>query len=657
MQRVASAGLLLAAIIFPYAASAQFDPSHQVHPVAQADRLEPKQRTETKPFDPHAAHAPSVPAAATRPWYDTSGLPIPFLAYDLGSHRYSVAANEQARAFFDQGLILAYGFNHLEALRAFRHAQQLDPDCAMCFWGEAYVLGPNLNLPMEEPAAPIARVAAAKAVEKAAKTNPKEQALAAAMLTRYSGTGERAALDRNYADAMLAVARSFPDDPDIATLAAESLMLLSPWNYWSDGGRTPKEQVLAAAMLTRYSGPGERAALDRNYADAMLAVARSFPDDPDIATLAAESLMLLSPWSYWSDGGRTPKEHTPEAVRLLEGALANNPNHIAAIHFYIHLVEASDRPERAEVYADRLRGAVPGAGHLVHMPSHIYLRLGRYKDALDLNKDAAEADERYIAANPGVQGPYPAMYYPHNVHFYMTAALMAGQGQAALQAAEKLARLIPDEAAQAIAPSQPIKQAPYFIHAQFSDPQTILTLPQPTERLPFVVAGWRYARGVAQALLGNANGAEEEADAIRKLAAEDHSALEQAAVPAKGILKIAEDVVRAKAAMARGDRDAARRLAEAAVKAQDELPYMEPPFWYVPIDQTLGAILLKNGDARAAAAAFKQACAKAPNSAWALYGLMQAQSAAGDTKAAAEAREWFDKARAGGTQEPSLDRM
>jgi tetratricopeptide (TPR) repeat protein len=590
MQRVASAGLLLAAIIFPHAAGAQSDSSRQVHPVAQADRLEPKQRTETKPFDPHAAHAPSVPAAATRPWYDTSGLPIPFLAYDLGSHRYSVAANEQARAFFDQGLILAYGFNHLEALRAFRHAQQLDPDCAMCFWGEAYVLGPNLNLPMEEPAAPIARAAAAKAVEKTAKTNPKEQAL-------------------------------------------------------------------AAAMLTRYSGPGERAALDRNYADAMLAVARSFPDDPDIATLAAESLMLLSPWNYWSDGGRTPKEHTPEAVRLLEGALANNPNHIAAIHFYIHLVEASDRPERAEVYADRLRGAVPGAGHLVHMPSHIYLRLGRYKDALDLNKDAAEADERYIAANPGVQGPYPAMYYPHNVHFYMTAALMAGQGQAALPAAEKLARLIPDEVAQAIAPAQPIKQAPYFIHAQFSDPQTILALPQPNERLPFVVAGWRYARGVAQALLGNANGAEEEADAIRKLAAEDHSALEQAAVPAKGILKIAEDVVRAKAAMARGDRDAARRLAEAAVKAQDELPYMEPPFWYVPVDQTLGAILLKNGDARAAAAAFKQACAKAPNSAWALYGLMQAQSAAGDTKAAAEAREWFDKARAGGTQEPSLDRM
>ncbi|MGZ8372755.1 MAG: hypothetical protein ACXWUW_07440, partial [Rhodoplanes sp.] len=359
----------------PTAAGAQADAAHKVRPVAQAEKSEPKQRTETRPFDPHAAHAPSATAATTKPGYDTSGLPMPFLADDLGTHRYPVAAND----FFDQGLIFAYGFNHLEALRAFRHAQQLDPDCAMCFWGEAYVLGPNLNLPMEKEAAPIARGAAAKAAEKAAKTSPKEQALAAAMLARYAETGECTALDRT-------------------------------------------------------------------YADAMLGVARAFPDDADIATLAAESLMLLSPWDYWSDAGRTPKEHTPEALRLLEGALAKNPGHVAAIHFYIHLVEASDRPERAEPYADRLRGAVPGAGHLVHMPSHIYLRLGRYKDTLDLNKDAAEADERYIAANPGVQGPYPAMYYPHNVHFHMTAALMAGQGQEALQSAEKLAGLISDDA-------------------------------------------------------------------------------------------------------------------------------------------------------------------------------------------------------------------
>lgn len=585
MRQILSAGLLLAAIAFPAAASAQGDPSQ---PVAQVDQ--PAQRTETKPFDPHAAHPPSAHTKSTAPWYDTSSLPIPILADDLGDHEYPITANEQAGAFFNQGLILAYGFNHLEALRAFRYAQQLDPDCAMCFWGEAYVLGPNLNLPMDEKAAPIARGAATKAVEKAAKA-------------------------------------------------------------------TPKEQAFAAAILKRYADAGERTALDRAYADAMLEVARKFPDDPDIATLAAESLMLLSPWDYWRDNGRTGKEHTPEALRLLERALAKDPDHIAAIHYYIHLVEASDKPNRAEPYADRLRGAVPGAGHLVHMPSHIYLRLGRYKDTLEVNKDATEADEHYIAANPGVTGPYPAMYYPHNVHFYMTAALMAGHGKEALQSAEKLARLIGDDEARAIPPSQPIKQAPYFIHAQFSDPQTILALPKPDAQLPFVVAGWRYARGVAQALLGNASGAEQEADAIQKLANEDLSALEQASIPARGILKIAEDVVRAKAAMARGDSDAARQFAEAAVKAQDELPYMEPPYWYVPVDQTLGAILLKNGDARAAAAAFKEACTKAPNSAWALYGLMRAQTAAGDSKAAEEARARFENARGDGGHEPSLDRM
>lgn len=590
MRQIMSAGLLLAAIAFPSAASAQTDASQRLPSIAQADKPEPTQRTETKPFDPHATHPPSAHAKSATPWYDISALPIPILVDDLGDHEYPITANEQARAFFNQGLILAYGFNHLEALRAFRYAQQLDPDCAMCFWGEAYVLGPNLNLPMDEKAAPIARAAATKAVEKASKA-------------------------------------------------------------------TPKEQALAAAMLKRYADSGERAALDRTYTDAMLDAARKFPDDPDIATLAAESLMLLSPWDYWRDNGRTGKEHTPEALRLLEGALAKDPDHIAAIHYYIHLVEASDKPNRAEPYADRLRGAVPGTGHLVHMPSHIYLRLGRYKDTLEVNKDATEADERYIAANPGVKGPYPAMYYPHNVHFYMTAALMAGQGKEALQSAEKLARLISDDEAQAIPLSQPIKQAPYFIHAQFSDPQAILALPKPNEQLPFVVAGWRYARGIAQALLGNASGAEQEADAIQKLAGEDLGALEQALIPAKGILKIAEDVVRAKAAMARGDRDAARQFAEAAVKAQNELPYTEPPYWYVPVDQTLGAILLKNGDARAAAAAFKQACTKAPNSAWALYGLMRAQTAAGDSKAAEEARTRFENARADGGQEPSLDRM
>jgi tetratricopeptide (TPR) repeat protein len=545
------------------------------------------QKTETKPFNRAAPHV----AQSRQPWFDTSGLPAPKLAADLGDHRYDIStANEEARAFFNQGLIYAYGFNHLEALRAFRRAQDLDPECSMCYWGEAYALGPNLNMPMEAAALPIARAAAQKAVARAAKASDKERALAQAMAVRYGPEGERADLDRKYADAMQDAARSFPDDPDMAALAAESLMLLSPWDYWLDAGRTPKEQAA-------------------------------------------------------------------KALRLLEGALAAHPSHIAAIHFYIHLVEASDRPARAEACADRLRGAVPGAGHLLHMPAHIYLRSGRYRDVLDVNRDAAESDERYLAANPGVQGAYPAMYYPHNVHFQMTAAMMAGQGEAALRSAEKLAKLVPDEAAEAIPNAQPIKQAPYFIHAQFSDPRTILDLPAPSERLPFVRAAWRYARGVALSVLGRHREAEQEADAIHNLLSADLEPLKQAGVPAQGIVEIAETVVRAKAAAARGDLTEARRLAEHAVRLQDGLPYMEPPFWYVPVNQTLGAILLKSGFPKEAASAFRQACVKTPNSAWALYGLMRAEGALGNGGAADEARERFEKARAGGAKEPSLDRM
>lgn len=578
---------LLLAVAVPSYGHAQSHPMHQRVEVAQSTASDPPPKTETKPFTGHSSHAPPAPA----PWFDTSGLPAPRLMDDLGRHTYRITtSNDEAQRFFNQGLILAYGFNHLEALRAFKHAQSLDPNCAMCFWGEAYVLGPNLNMPMDEGATPQARAAAKKAIETSAQASEKEKAL-------------------------------------------------------------------AAALLVRYEGQGERAALDRKYADAMMGVAKSFPDDPDIATLAAESIMLLSPWDYWADQGRTPKGDTAEAVRLLEGALNKHPDHVAAIHFYIHLVEASDRPQRAEAYADRLRGAVPGAGHLVHMPAHIYYRVGRYQDSLDVNSDAAASDERYVAANPKVGGPYATMYYPHNVHFYMNSALMAGLGDAALRSADKLARILSEEVVIALPVAQPLKQAPYFIHAAFSDPQTILSLERPSDRLPFIQAAWHYARGTAFALLGRVAEAEQEADAIQKLAGLDYSALEQATIPAREVVNVAEQVVRARAASAKGDATAARQYAEAAVQLQEQLPYMEPPYWYMPADQTLGAILLKQGDAKAASTAFKQALDKAPNSAWALAGLLRAQREMGDEAGTAETKRRLERAQADGARMPDLARM
>src|SRR4029450_12792073 len=242
----------------------------------------------------------------------------------LGSITYKITtANQQAQAYFDQGLRLAYAFNHGEAQRAFRKAQKLDPDCAMCFWGEALVLGPNTNLPMQEEAMAPAYAAAQKAKALAGKATEREQALIDAIVARYGS------------------------DPKAA-----------------------------------------RPPFDKAYATEMANVASQFPDDDEIATLYAEAVMDLSPWDYWKPGGGEPNQQSRQIVPTREGVVARNPNHPGAIHFYIHAVEASDRPKRAEPYADRLRGAIPNAGHPVHMPSHIYYRVGRYLDALEDNKTA-----------------------------------------------------------------------------------------------------------------------------------------------------------------------------------------------------------------------------------------------------------------------------
>ena len=372
---------------------------------------------------------------------------------DLGSITYKIAtANERAQAYFDQGLRLAYAFNHGEAQRAFRMAQKLDPNCAMCFWGEALVLGPNINLPMQEDAVAPAYAAAQKAKALAANASPRERALIGALAARY--------------------------------------------------GSDPK---------------ADRAPFDAAYAAEMAKVATQFPDDDEIATLYAEAVMDLSPWDYWTPGGREPNPQSVPIVPTLERVLARNPNHPGAIHFYIHAVEASDRPKRAEPYADRLRGAIPGAGHLVHMPSHIYYRVGRYLDALNDNKTAVKVDEKYIADSNAPMGVYRLGYYPHNVHFVMASAQMAGDGQTVIAAADKLRELIPDEAARGIAMVQPVKAAPYFAHAQFSSPETILALPDPGDAIPYVKAMWLYMRGIALAARHNFASAAATADAIEIL--------------------------------------------------------------------------------------------------------------------------------------------
>jgi tetratricopeptide (TPR) repeat protein len=492
----------------------------------------------------------------------------------LGSIAYKITtANERAQAYFDQGLRLSYAFNHGEAQRAFRMAQKLDPDCAMCFWGEALVLGPNINLPMQEDAVAPAYAAAQKAKALAAKTSPREQALIGALAARY-GSDQK----------------------------------------------------------------GARAPLDAAYAAEMAKVAKQFPDDDEIATLYAEAVMDLSPWDYWKRGGREPNPQSVPIVPTLERVLARNPSHPGAIHFYIHAVEASDRPQRAEPYADRLRGAIPNAGHLVHMPSHIYYRIGRYLDALKDNKEAVKVDEKYLADTNAPMGVYRLGYYPHNVHFMIASAQMAGDGPTVIAAAEKLGKLIPDEAARGIAMVQPVKAAPYFAHAQFSTPETILALPDPGDAIPYVKGMWLYARGTALASRHDYAGAGAAADAIETLErTADFKLLKESNIPAQEVLRIARTLILARVAQANGDTRTAIVRFERAAALQDALPYTEPPYWYYPIRQSLAAALLQAGRYAEAERQFQRALSRAPSNGWSYYGLVELYKRRGDTTSARKA--------------------
>jgi tetratricopeptide (TPR) repeat protein len=531
-------------------------------------------QTEVSPIARQAAPAPTTD-------FDSAEPP---LWNTLGSITYKISTgNAEAQKYFDQGLRLAYGFNHAEARRAFRTAQKLDPDCAMCFWGEALVLGPHVNMGMMDDAVPPAWAALTKAKALAPKAAPNEQALIEALSHRYASAPQK-----------------------------------------------------------------DRSPLDKAYADAMAKVAQQFPDDLNIATLYAEAVMDLSPWDYWKPGGAEPNPQSVAIVPTLERVLAKDPNHAGAIHLYIHAVEASDRPERAEAYADRLVGQMPSAGHMVHMPSHIYYRVGRYKDALKVNIEAAGVDEAYLKETGAPPGVYRLGYYPHNVHFVLATGQMSGDGPTVINAAEKLQGLIPEEAAKAVPFVQPIKQAPYYAHAQFSRPEVILALPPPDEGLPYVKAAWHYARGVAFVKQGNAGAAQGEVDAITAIEKSPSlKMLTDVGIPANDVLKIAEHVLQGRMAQAKGDANAAVSEFEKAATLQDSLNYMEPPYWYYPVRQSLAAALVQAKRYDAAAEQFRRSLMRAPNNAWSYYGLVELHKARGDAMALSKAEELLNQSWVG----------
>jgi len=423
---------------------------------------------------------------------------------------------------------------------------------------------------------------------------------------------------------------------------------------------SPQEQALIAALSKRYAEnpKADRAELDAAYAAAMAQAAAQFPEDNEIAVLYAEALMDLSPWDYWQPGGREPNPQSAAIVPTLERVLAKDPNHPGAIHYYIHAVEASDRPQRAEPYADRLRGAVPGAGHLVHMPSHIYYRVGRYLDALVDNSTAAAVDEKYLAASDAPMGVYRLGYYPHNVHFVMASALMAGDGANSISAAEKLHGLLPDAAALAIPGTHPVKAAPYYAHALFSPPEAILVLPDPGNSIPYVKAMWHYARGVASAARHDFSAAKAEADAIGTIErTADFSLLKTAGIPALEVLQLARTVVEGRLAQAQGDPGKAIERFEQAAMLQEALPYTEPPYWYYPVRQSLAAALMQAGRLAEAEEQFRRALARAPNNGWSYYGLLELSKARGDAAGAQRAEAELAKTWVGDRQQLQISKL
>jgi hypothetical protein len=389
----------------------------------------------------------------------------------------------------------------------------------------------------------------------------------------------------------------------------------------------------------------------------MREVAARFPQDDDVAVLAAEAMMDTSPWNYWEADRKTPIGRSGEAVRLLEGVLARNPGHVQAAHLYIHMLEASD-PQRAEAVADRMAGsAVRSAAHLVHMPGHAWYGLGRYGDAIRANVAAVRADEAFIAAT-GDQGLVRYGYYPHNIHFIVASAQMAGDMDTAMREAARLRDVLDVETSARIGWIQAIDAAPFLASAQFATPAQILAMPAPDARLPYARAMHHYARAVARAAQRDGTGFDAEMAALAALKADAGvNALVEQDIPAPELIALAQDVARGRRAMAE------RRFAEAAdhfraaAATEAEISYMEPPFWYYPVRQSLGAALYLDGDYRGASEAFRAALVQAPNNGWALFGLANSEAAAGRKAEAAAARAAFERAWAGDRRWLKMERL
>jgi tetratricopeptide (TPR) repeat protein len=498
--------------------------------------------------------------------------PIELLS-GLGSLSHPTSTkNPEAQKFFDQGFRMLYGFNHAEAVRSFKRAAELDPNMAMAWWGVAYALGPNINLDVD----PDREKAAYEATQKALGLS----------------TGAPA----NERDYIAALSKRYSNDPkaDLKKLAVD-------------------------------------------YKNAMGELMKKYPDDLDAATLYAESMMDLHPWQLWSADGK-PTEGTEEILAVLESVLKRNPNHPGAIHYYIHAVEASPHPERALAYAPRLGQLMPMAGHLVHMPAHIYERVGDYQSAAKSNTDAAAADEAYFKAT-GVQGIY-SMYYAHNLDFLAVAHSMQGRYTDAIETENKLmefARPVTKEMPM----FEPILAKSLLMWERFNKWDEIMKQSQPDASQPSTLAFWHWARAIAFARRSDAGNAQSEQkaflDAAKAVPADSMSSLN----PTKQIVTIADDVLRARIAEAGHDNKTALEFFTKGVSDEDALAYDEPPQWFHPVREMLGGFLLRTGNYAEAEKVFRADLERNRHSGRALFGLTESLKAQKKTSDAAAAQKEF----------------
>lgn len=516
----------------------------------------------------------SLGACSTAPTADE-----PWKRAELGQFQREVTTSSaEAQRWFDQGLVLCFGFDQEVARLAFAKAAEADPDCAMAHWGHAYAFGPHINNPaMDDESSRIAHASAQRALELAGSASPVERALVEALTKRY---------------------------------------------VWP--------------------APSDRAELDRAYAAAMREVWHKFPEDDDVGALFAEALMDLRPWDLWSAEGE-PRPETPEVIATLETVLARTPDHPGALHYYIHTMEASPTPEKAVPAADRLRARVPGASHLVHMPSHIDIRVGRYAEAVAANARATSVDRRRVERH-GAGGFY-VIYRAHNYHFLMWSAMFDGQRAVALKAARDVVVELPAEAVAAMPQFiEGFLGSPYHVMVRFGMWEELLREPQPAAELLATTAMWHYGRTLAFAALGRVEEAEREQALFEaaKGRVPAHYTMGNNGVAA--ILDVASAMLAGEVAYRRGNFDAAFEHLREAVRRDDALRYDEPWGWVQPARHALGALLLEQGRLDEAEAVYRRDLERHPGNGWSLHGLAECQRRTGRTVEAAATDALFRSA-------------